>query len=152
MNVLFCIMSQNMQSQLQSHSASKCYTHETFIRNTILILGRDSLCSQSNFSSFVVWFPQDFGNIPLRFWSIFLWLHDIISADLSAAHSRCQSLILLNHKVILLDSDLVTEEAIEVHWIDCHVHETSLWWLLLCDMISKNSELDCGIEKMMRRH
>ena len=36
---------------------------------------------------------------------------------------------------LLLNSDLVTGEVTEVHWTHCHVHETSLGWLLLFDTV-----------------
>ena len=72
---------------------------EHFIRNSL------------NFSCI----PQDVGNVSLRFWSMLRRLHDIISADLSAVHSCCESPVLPHPKGGVFDSYLVTQEVIEVH-------------------------------------
>lgn len=46
------------------------------------------------------------------------------SGDLKAACSWCKSFVLLHYKRVLLD--MVTREAMEVHWTHFHVHGTSL--------------------------
>ena len=100
-------------------------TKTTSPSKLLLILSRASLCSQS---LSYLWSGLNF---PLRFCSMLIWMHRIISADSSAAHWCYQALVLPHSKGFLLDQDLVTGEATEVH---CHVHETSLRRLLLCNM------------------
>lgn len=50
----------------------KICTQNHLFGNTILILGRASLCSQNSLSSCIA---PDVLNIPVRFWSMLTWLH-----------------------------------------------------------------------------
>ena len=75
-----------------------------------------------------------------RFWPMLTWLHHIISADLSAAHSCCRSGVLPHPKGVQLNSHLLTEE----HWIH---YPTSGSRLLLYD----NQSLERGKLWPLRR-
>ncbi len=107
------------------------YTHTLtghFIRCTLLVPGWTPFCLQNclnsswhRFNKVLETFLRDFG----PYWS----------ADLSAAHSWCESPVPPHPKGALLDLDLVTVEAIWLKLTHCHVQETSLRWFELCDTV-----------------
>ena len=97
-----------------------------FIRNSILILGRASLCSQNSLSS--SW-PGFHKMLKTFLWdSVPCWhdLHHTISADLSDTHSSCESPFLPHPKGVLLHSDPVTGKATEEHSCSWNQFEMTL--------------------------
>lgn len=77
----------------------KFVKHEHFIRNTIVILGRASLCSRNSLNSSC----HRFHRMLETFWSrsMLRWWHHAISGDLSSAHSCCKSPVLPHPKSAL---------------------------------------------------
>lgn len=85
---------------------------------------------------------QGFESISLRFWSMLTSSHHIIAANLSSASST------LRHPIKRCTKWRYSG-AVEVQRTHCHANETSLIWLVLCDIMMK---LQHCIHKAMRHY
>lgn len=97
-----------------------------FIRNSVIMLNRASLCSQNSEKIFNAWISQDVGSISLKSWSM------IASQLTTVVFSSTLSCWESPHGASQRSSSRFRSGDWEELWTHGHVHERRLRWCLLC--------------------